>query len=140
MEVQISTLCDSAADYNGKLCIIGTFDTILSHNFPFSHPQCSIALRLLFRDDDEGTLPLKINIIDEDGKPLVPPIETVMEINIPPDASFFTRNVVFNLQHLKFERAGFYSIDVTVSGRSVTSIPFRILQLQQQGQDLPGKT
>ena len=140
MEVQIASLCDSAADYHGKLCIMGTFDTILSHNFPFFHPQCSIALRLLFRDDDEGVLPLKINIVNEDGQPLVPPIETALEIAIPDDAAFFTRNLIFNLQHLKFERPGFYSVDVTAAGRPLTGIPFRIVEFQQPPENLPGKT
>lgn len=130
MEVQIAALCDSAADYNGKLCIMGTFDTILAQNFPFLHPQCSIALRLLFRDDDSGAFPVKINIVNEDGQALVPPIETRLDIAIPDDGVFFTRNVVCNLQHLKFERPGFYSIDVTINGKPVVGIPFRIAQYQ----------
>lgn len=131
MEIQIAALCDSAADYGGKLCLIGTFDTILSHNFPFSHPQCSIALRIIFREDDEGTFPIKISIVDEDGKPLAPSIEASLQVKIPDDAVFATRNVVFNLQHLKFERAGFYSIDIAISGRTVAGIPFRIAKFQQ---------
>jgi hypothetical protein len=131
MEVQIAALCDSAADYNGKLCIMGTFDTILAQNFPFLHPQCSVALRLLFRDDDEGAFPIKLNIVNEDGKALVPPIETQLDIEIPDDGGVvFTRNIVFNMQHLKFDRPGFYSIDVVVRGRPLVGIPFRIAQYQ----------
>ncbi|MGB8352755.1 MAG: hypothetical protein WCD79_02620 [Chthoniobacteraceae bacterium] len=130
MEIQIASLCDSAADYNGKLCIIGTFDTIMSHTFPFSHPQCSVALRMTFRDDDEGHFALKINIVDEDGQPVVPPIEGGLDVKIPDDSSFLTRNGVFNLQHLKFDRPGFYSVDVVVNGRTVAGIPFRIVQFQ----------
>ena len=34
MEIQIAALCDSAADYGGKLCVIGTFDTIVAQSFP----------------------------------------------------------------------------------------------------------
>lgn len=133
MEIQIAALCDSAADYNGKLCIIGTFDTILAQGFPFSHPQCSIALRILFREDDEGTFPVKINIVNEDGKSLVPPIEAPVQVTIPDNAVFATHNLVFNLQHVKFERAGFYSIDIAINGRTVAGIPFRIAEFQQQG-------
>jgi hypothetical protein len=130
MEVQIAALCDSAADYNGKLCIMGTFDTILAQNFPFLHPQCSIALRLLFRDDDAGVFPVRLNIVNEDGKSVVPPIETRMEIVIPNDGVFFTRNIVFNMQHVKFEVPGMYSVDVTINGRPAVGIPFRIVQYQ----------
>lgn len=132
MEVQIAALCDSASDYNGKLCLLGTFDTIISQTFPFFHPYCSIALRMIFREDDEGVFPVKINIVNEDGQPLVPPIEGSIDIKIPDDAIFFTRNIVFNLQHLKFERAGFYSIDVAINGRQVVGVPFRIVQYQPQ--------
>ena len=137
MEVQIAALCDSAADYNGKLCIMGTFDTILAQNFPFLHPQCSIALRLLFREDDAGVFPVKLNIVNEDGKSVVPPIETRLEVVIPDDGVFFTRNIVFNMQHVKFDRPGFYSIDVTINGRPVVGIPFRIVQYQPPGGQPP---
>jgi hypothetical protein len=53
MDVQVAVLCDSAVDYRGKLCILGTFDTIFTTQLPAVHPHCSIALRLIFRDDDE---------------------------------------------------------------------------------------
>ncbi len=132
MEVQIAALCDSAADYNGKLCIMGTFDTILGQTFPLVHPQCSIALRLLFREDDAGMFPVKINIVNEDGQSVVPPIETRLEVVLPDDSVFFMRNIVCNMQHLKFERPGSYSIDVNINGRPVVGIPFRIIQYQPQ--------
>ena len=128
MELHIAALCDSAADYGGKLCIIGTFDTIMSHNFPFFHPQCSIALRMIFHQDDEGSYPVKISIVDEDGRAVVPPIEGSLDVKIPDDATFLTRNVVFNLQHLKFDRAGFYSIDVLINQRAIIGIPFRVVE------------
>ena len=67
MEVQIASLCDSAADYGGKLCLIGAFDTILVRQFPAQHPFCSVALRIVFRDTDEGKHALRVNLIDDDG-------------------------------------------------------------------------
>src|SRR5579871_5288360 len=94
MTVQIAALCDSAVDYNGKLCMMGTFDTIIAPAFPFSHPQCSIALRLLFRDDDEGTFPMRISIVDEDGQPVVPPMEISLDVRLPENAAFFARNII----------------------------------------------
>ena len=32
MDIQIATLCDFAADYNGKLVISGTFDTLAARS------------------------------------------------------------------------------------------------------------
>ena len=83
-------------------------------------------------DDDAGVFPVKINIVNEDGKSVVPPIETRLEVVIPNDGVFFTRNMVFNMQHVKFEGPGSYSIDVTINGRPVAGIPFRIAQYQPQ--------
>ncbi|MGA0846767.1 MAG: DUF6941 family protein, partial [Luteolibacter sp.] len=34
MDIQIATLCDHAADYNGKLVITGTFDTLAARALP----------------------------------------------------------------------------------------------------------
>ena len=68
MDVQIASLCDSAADYGGKLCLLGAFDTILVRQFPALHPFCSVALRIIFRDTDEGKHTLRMNLIDEIGR------------------------------------------------------------------------
>ncbi len=54
MDIQIAILCDAATDNNGKLNILGTFDTIYSAQLPATHPQCSIALRMTFSKGEEG--------------------------------------------------------------------------------------
>ena len=56
MTIQIAVLCDAATDYNGKLNLLGTFDTILTSQLPAIHPQCSIALRIAFNRIEEGAL------------------------------------------------------------------------------------
>jgi hypothetical protein len=64
----VATLCDSAADYNGKLCVLGAFDTIFAKTLPVVHPQCAIALRICFRPEDGPVLRFRISLIDGDGK------------------------------------------------------------------------
>ena len=54
MDIQIAALCDAATDSHGKLNILGTFDTINAGQMPAVHPQCSIALRLVFSKMEEG--------------------------------------------------------------------------------------
>ena len=87
MEVQVATLCDSAHDYNHKLCIMGTFDTICSTHLPVVHPQCAIALRICFKPGDEGDHEIAINFIDDDGKPKMPSIQSRINVQLPPDLS-----------------------------------------------------
>src|SRR5277367_3891705 len=83
MEIQVAALCDSAADYDGKLCLLGTFDTIVAAYLPAVHPQCSLALRFIFRKEHEGRHTITVNLVDEDGKAIVPPIEAILDVMLP---------------------------------------------------------
>jgi hypothetical protein len=48
MTIQVAVLCDAATDYNGKLNLLGTFDTIYAPEMPMQHPQCAVAVRIAF--------------------------------------------------------------------------------------------
>jgi hypothetical protein len=127
MEIQVAALCDAAVDYDGKLCVLGAFDTIIAPSVPAIHPQCSVALRLIFRKEEEGEHRVGLNFVDEDGRPIVPPIETTIAVDLPEDFFFSSRNLVLNLQGLKFETEGQYSIDLAVDGRQIASIPLQVM-------------
>ncbi len=135
MDFQVSTLCDYAADYQGKLCIQGAFDSLFSRQFPVVHPACALALRICLSPEDQGDHKLAITIVDEDGKALDPermPIEGNMQVALPEGVSFMTRNLIMNFQGLRFEKEGTYSVDVSVDGELVTRIPLRILKVEAQ--------
>jgi len=127
MEIQVAALCDSAVDYSGKLCLLGAFDTIIAQSLPAVHPQCSIALRLVFRKEEEGAHSVRVNFVDEDGKSIIPPLETLLEVLLPDDFYFATNNLILNLQQLNFQKEGLYSIDVSIDGANSISIPLQIM-------------
>jgi hypothetical protein len=126
MDIQVASLCDSAVEYDGKLCLLGTFDTIITAVTPAVHQQCSLALRLLFRKEEEGPHTVAVLFVDEDGRSIVPPMETTFDILLPEDIYFATRNLILNLQQLPFPRPGAYSIDVSVDKRQMASIPVQV--------------
>lgn len=137
MDIQIATLCDFAADYQGKLVISGTFDTLAARALPVVHPLCSLAMRFCFTSEDEGRHTLSINLIDEDGQSLDPenmPIKPEFEVRLPAGIPFLTRNIIMNLQGLRFTKAGIYSIDLGVDEELLQRLPLRILQVNAQGQ------
>ena len=134
MDVQIASLCDSAADYGGKLCLIGAFDTILVRQFPALHPFCSVALRIVFRDTDEGKHTLRVNLIDDDGQSLLPGMPTTpLEIRMPENQFFASVNLVFNLQGMRFTKPGQYSLDITLDGKMIARIPLQVLLMPAEG-------
>lgn len=128
MDIQVAALCDSAVDYQGKLCFMGAFDTIIAANLPAIHPQCSVAYRIVFRKEEEGRHSIRVNFVDEDGRPIIPPMEAMVDVVLPGDFFFATRNLVLNLQQVKFEREGLYSVDLVIDGQQTVSIPMQVMR------------
>jgi hypothetical protein len=126
MNIQVAVLCDAATDDNGKLNLLGAFDTIYTQHLPAIHPQCSIALRVTFFNGDEGKHQLHLNFVDADGHSIAkfPPIP--VEVALPEDMHFGTRNYIVNLQQLKFDNPGLYSIDLSLDGQQQASIPLLV--------------
>ncbi len=126
MNIQVAVLCDAATDENGKLNLLGAFDTIHTSHLPAVHPQCSIALRITFGHEDEGSHTLRLNFVDADGRSIMPSIDIPVQVQIPGDSHFGTRNFVVNIQQLKFEGPGLYSIDLAMDDESRASIPLLV--------------
>jgi hypothetical protein len=131
MNIQVAVLCDAATDdNNGKLNLLGAFDTIFAPQLPAVHPQCAVALRVTFHSTDEGSRKLKINFINADGRPIMQGIELPVPVALPDDTHFLTRNFIVNFQGLKFEEAGLYSVDVRFDDESRASIPLLIKMIE----------
>src|SRR5512134_1456578 len=112
MNIQVAVLCDAATDDNGKLNLLGAFDTIYTQQLPAVHPQCSIALRVTFGNEDEGEHQLRLTFVDADGGSVMPGIDIPVQITLPGDSHFGTRNYIVNMQHVKFDNPGLFGIDV----------------------------
>ena len=133
MTIQTAVVCDAATDYAGKLNLLGTFDTIFAQKLPALHPQCSVALRIVFERIEEGAHKLRMNFVDEDGKSIMPNVDVPVEVGVPADSHFVSRNFILNIQQLKFDKYGLYSIDIAIDGRQEISIPLSV-------KEMPGAT
>jgi len=51
-----------------------------------------------------------------------------VEVVLPEDMHFGTRNFIVNIQQLKFENTGLYSIDISLDGQPQASIPLLVRQ------------
>jgi hypothetical protein len=132
MTIQVAVLCDAATDYNGKLNLLGTFDTIYAPQMPTQHAQCSIAIRIAFDRNEEGTHTLNLNFVDEDGLPIMKSMQIPVTVVFPADATFISRNLVVNILQLTFAKAGLYSVDLSLDDRPLSSIPLAVKQLEQK--------
>jgi hypothetical protein len=123
MHVEAFALCDFAADYGGKLTIVGIFDSIFARQMPAVHPHCCIAVKIRFEKIEEGAKKLRLSLADDDGKPVLPPIEIPINVAMPPEAPSNAIQVVANIGGMKIEAYGEYSIDLAIDGRHEGSIP-----------------
>ncbi len=136
MNIELFVLCDAATDQQGKLNILGAFDSLWAQKVPVSHPQCAVALRIRFSKIEEGEHNIRINVIDEDGHSVVAPFETKVSVGFAKvKVTSVAANMILNLHGLKFQQFGEYSIDLAIDGRHESSLPFYVNQLPGQAKE-----
>jgi hypothetical protein len=126
MNIEAFLLCDAATDQLGKLNILGAFDNIFAKKMPTIHPACAVAARIRFNKIEEGSHPIRIQIIDEDGKSIGPKLEGNVNIRIGGDTDSTVANIVLNIQRLKFEKYGQYRIDLAIDNQIKGSLPIYV--------------
>jgi hypothetical protein len=124
MDVEAFLLCDAATDQQGKLNVLGAFDSIFAKNAPIVHPACAVAARIRFSKVEQGEHAVRICVVDQDGKEVVPKVDGKVSVGVAPDAGSAVVNLVLNFQRLKLPDYGEYSIDLVIDGEQKASLPF----------------
>ena len=132
MNIEAFLLCDAATDQQGKLNILGAFDNIFTKKVPALHPVCAVAARIRFEKKEEGNHPIRISIIDEDGKSIGPNLQGNINVNIGDKEDSTTANIVLNIQGLKLEKYGRYWIELSIDNQIKSSLPFNLREIPNQ--------
>ena len=123
MQIEVFSLCDAATTENGKLNVLGAFDTLWVGKIPVVHPHCTVALRVRFHSSEGDEQDVSVKFIDADGKHIVPATNGMIKINYSEGQKTSSANLILNIQGLKIEKCGEYSIDLAIGGRSRASLP-----------------
>jgi hypothetical protein len=127
MKLELFTTCDAAADYNGKTCIMGTFDVVYSKTAPATHGYFSIVARIRFQQSEAGTHKAEVSLTDPDGKPLLPPAAkdlSVLSKDIPSGVLSF----IVNAANVKFTKFGEHKVTLNVDGQPLGELPLYFVQ------------
>jgi hypothetical protein len=116
----------------GKLNILGAFDHIIAQKMPTKHPACAIVGRIRFERVEEGDHKIRVQMIDEDARPLGPKLDGIMNVRFTGDVDSVVSNFVLNIQGLQFEKYGKYRIDLAIDGQIKGSLPFYVMELPNQ--------
>lgn len=135
MEVEAFLVCDAATDQLGKLNVLGAFDAILAPGAPFLHSQFSVALRIRFNKSESANHPFRINIVDQDGKSILPkPVDGNVNVQIQQAEDSAVINIVGNFRDVKFNSFGRYSVDLTMDGKQRGSLPLIVKPIPRPNQ------
>ena len=122
MKIELFTFCDFAQENSGKLTIIGTFDTIISRNFPCIHPQLSVVIRLRFDLWEFSNHQFRIETRDLDGKTVINPIQGTVEVKGAGNATAVS-HLVFTISNLHFKNSGVVNFILYIDDKELSSIP-----------------
>jgi hypothetical protein len=129
MDIDIFTLCDFAQDVQGKITIVGTFDTIWAHEFPAIQPTCSIVARIRYSIKEAGQHSFKISILSDSGKEIPPPLSGKLDLKIPSDQEWGTANIVIGIGLLKLPSYGRYSVNLLLDDKQIKSLHFYVKKM-----------
>ena len=129
MKIDLVTLCDAAVEIGGRMHILGSIDYFWAAAVPYTHPQCSLALRLRWEGNERPKKhKLRITVLDADGNAIA--TEFSRKITPPCPCSDDVpgiRHVIVTFEALSFESFGPYGIRVEVDGEELASLPFSIV-------------
>jgi hypothetical protein len=115
MDVEAFLLCDAATEQRGKLNVLGAF---------------AVAARIRFSKVEQGEHAVRISVIDEDGKEVVPKLDGKVSVRVGSasptsreEANSAVINLILNFQRLKLPEYGEYRVDLAVDGEQKASLP-----------------
>ncbi|MCL2232768.1 MAG: hypothetical protein FWB99_06795 [Treponema sp.] len=122
MKIELFTFCDFAQENSGKLTIVGTFDTIVSRNFPCVHSQLSVVIRLRFDLWEFSNHHFRIETKDLDGEMVIKPIKGNVEVKGVGNATAVS-HLVFSISNIHFKSSGVINFTLYIDDKEAASIP-----------------
>jgi hypothetical protein len=130
VQVNLAVLCDAAnVSREGKLNILGEFDSIHASSFPLTYPTMVLVVRLEAHPTETGDHRLKLQLLDADGADVVPPLEGEFATGRPPFLGVPVRTapIILQMHGVRFEGPGHYSFELLVDGHHLRSLPLHVV-------------
>jgi uncharacterized protein DUF6941 len=131
MVTELFVICDGANDFHGKLNILGAFDMIVASQFPFVHPHCAIVLRQRYNRTDSLESKIRLLLQNVAGDTVLASIDTVLQHSVT-DNPTSTANLIVNINAVRFEKPGDYSVILQVDGIPAAITPLYVRSTQTE--------
>jgi len=112
-------ICDYASiSDGGKLNILGIFENIFAKTVLTTHPQFYIVTNIGIKQVGNYKLIIKI-VRNRDGQEIITPLEFNLTIGQLPATNIANAGVIGQLNNVKFEEAGTYSVQIFIDAEKI---------------------
>jgi hypothetical protein len=130
MDVTLAVCCDAAnVSREGKLNLLGIFNSIHAAEFPCTHPHLALVLRVEARLGEEGVYTLEIKLVDEDGQQLFD-INGQLSLQGAEPGRPMTAQTIMDINNLQLPRTGTFAFEVFLDGHHARSVAIHAFKNQ----------
>lgn len=126
----MALLADAAnVSREGKLNVLGVFDTIYTRSFPVAHPNMQLVLRFDAEPAEAGAARrVEVQLLAPDGSALAR-LPVTMTLPQPEMGERVRVDHILTFTNTVFERAGRYALRVVLDDGTETAVPLRVEQV-----------
>lgn len=129
MEIPFAVIADGAnVSREGKLNILGIFDTIHARAFPVTHAEMKLVLRVAAAPDEAGIEHvIEIKLLDDEGGAVLGMKANVVPRSVPEGKPLRLDQVV-SMHNVTFKKPGKYHFSIVVDGAEKAALPLTVNQ------------
>jgi hypothetical protein len=139
MEIPFAVIADGAnVSREGKLNILGIFDTIHARSFPVTHAEMKLVLRVVAAPDEAGMEhAIEIKLLDDEGGAVLGMKANVVPRSVPEGKPLRLDQVV-SMHNVTFKKPGKYHFSIMVDGDQKAALPLTVNEAPVRGGPQPG--
>jgi hypothetical protein len=127
MKIPFAVIADGAnVSREGKLNILGIFDTLFARKFPVTHPEMKLVMRVEASAEEAGFKhAIEIKLVDSAGGAVLGVKAEVVPRGVPGGKPLRMDQVV-SLHNVTFKAPGAYRFAIIVDNGEKASVPLRV--------------
>ena len=128
MDVTLAICCDAAnVSREGKLNLLGIFNSIHAGAYPCTHPHLSFVLRVEARIGEEGSHPIEIKLADEDGAEVFK-VNGQLTLQGAAPGRPMTAQTIIDLNNVQLAQPGTYAFEIFIDKKHARSVAIHALE------------
>lgn len=131
MDITLAVCCDAAnVSREGKLNLLGIFNSLHAAEFPCTHPHLALVLRVEARIGEEGIHPIEIKLADEDGHEVFK-VNGQISLQGAQPGRPMTAQTIIDINNFQLPRSGTYAFEIFIGGHHARSVAIHALEAER---------